>query len=89
MTPEENQVLKEIGAKLIALRKQKGYSSHESFALDHDLPRVQYWRVEAGKANCTIKTLARILSIHQLSVTEFFSIKINEVDLKAKPARMP
>lgn len=30
-----------IGNKLIELRKKKGYNSHEDFALDFELPRVQ------------------------------------------------
>ena len=61
-----------IGDKLTELRKQKGYSSHETFAFDFDLPRVQYWRLEKGKSNFTIKTLMKILAIHNLTVNEFF-----------------
>ena len=64
--------LVEIGQLLIELRKKKGYKSHEGFALDYDLPRVQYWRMEKGKANFTIKSLSRILQIHGVSLTEFF-----------------
>jgi transcriptional regulator with XRE-family HTH domain len=64
--------LVEIGDLLIELRKRKGYSSHEAFALDFDLPRVQYWRLEKGKTNFTIKSLVRILEIHNLTVTQFF-----------------
>jgi transcriptional regulator with XRE-family HTH domain len=65
--------LQEIGHKLVDLRKKKGYSSHESFAYDFDLPRVQYWRMEKGKSNLTIKSLLRILTIHNLSLKEFFN----------------
>lgn len=64
--------LEQIGAKLTELRKQKGYSSHEDFAYDYELPRVQYWRIEKGKANLTIKSLYKILSIHKLTVEDFF-----------------
>lgn len=64
--------LERIGSKLTDLRKQKGYTSHEDFAYDYDLPRVQYWRIEKGKANVTIRSLYRILSIHKLTVEEFF-----------------
>lgn len=66
------QILERIGAKLTALRKKKGYTSHEDFAYDFDLPRVQYWRIEKGKANITLKSLHRLLMIHNLSVEEFF-----------------
>jgi transcriptional regulator with XRE-family HTH domain len=61
-----------IGTKLTYLRKKKGYSSHEDFAYEYDLPRVQYWRIEKGKANITIRSLCRLLTIHNLSVEEFF-----------------
>jgi len=67
------ETLERIGSKLTELRKAKGYSSHEDFAYDYDLPRVQYWRIEKGKANLTIRSLYRIISIHKLTVEEFFS----------------
>jgi transcriptional regulator with XRE-family HTH domain len=46
----QKQLVK-IGEKLAELRKKKGYTSHETFAYDHDLSRVQYWRIEKGKSN--------------------------------------
>jgi transcriptional regulator with XRE-family HTH domain len=61
-----------IGKKLVELRLSKGYTSHESFALDYELPRVHYWRIEKGKINLTLKTLCKILDIHGLTVEEFF-----------------
>lgn len=63
---------KRIGLKLAELRKKKGYTSHEDFALDHEIPRVQYWRIEKGVTNLTIKSLVRLLAIHKLTVEEFF-----------------
>jgi hypothetical protein len=65
-------LLRVVGLKLTDLRRQKGYSSHEDFARDFDLPRIQYWRLEKGKANFTIFTLVRVLAIHNLSAQEFF-----------------
>jgi len=53
------------------LRIQKGYSSHETFAWDHNLNRVQYWRIEKGN-NITLKTLIAILDIHKISLSDFF-----------------
>lgn len=70
--------LDRIGSKLTYLRKKKGYTSHEDFAYDYDLPRVQYWRIEKGKANITIKSLCRLLAIHNLSVEEFFFMMYKE-----------
>ena len=69
------RTLEEIGLKLRALRKKKGYTSAESFAYDHDLPRVHYWRIESGKVNITLKSLHKILSIHKISIEEFFADK--------------
>lgn len=64
--------LERIGRQLAELRKEKGYTSHETFAYDHDLSRVQYWRIEKGRTNLTLKGLMRILKIHGLSLKEFF-----------------
>jgi hypothetical protein len=36
--------LKQIAQKLKQLRLDKGYSSYEAFAFDHELPRVGYGR---------------------------------------------
>ena len=73
---KEEEALKDlqerIGLKLMELRKKKGYTSHEDFAFDHDIPRVQYWRIEKGKTNLTLKSLIRLLSIHKMTVEEFF-----------------
>jgi transcriptional regulator with XRE-family HTH domain len=66
--------LERIGSKLTDLRKQKGYTSHEDFAYDFDIPRVQYWRIEKGKTNVTVKSLCRILSIHNISLEDFFCL---------------
>ncbi|MFD2601759.1 helix-turn-helix domain-containing protein [Flavobacterium suzhouense] len=60
-----------IAEKIKTLRKEKGFTSHETFAFEHELNRVQYWRVEAGK-NITLRTLLRILEIHDLTLDEFF-----------------
>jgi transcriptional regulator with XRE-family HTH domain len=74
---KEEEVLlnlqKRIGLKLTELRKKKGYTSHEDFALDHDIPRVQYWRIEKGATNVTLKSLVKLLAIHKLTVEEFFN----------------
>jgi transcriptional regulator with XRE-family HTH domain len=68
-------ILEQIGIKLRQLREEKGYDSIKEFALDHDLPMIQYWRIEKGKANLTLKSLYRLLAIHSLSVEDFFCAK--------------
>lgn len=75
MKSDERELI-QIGKRLAKLRKEKGYSSYESFALDHDLSRMQYWRMENGKVNMTIKSLKRVLDIHKISFSEFFNITV-------------
>jgi transcriptional regulator with XRE-family HTH domain len=60
-----------IANKIKRLRIEKGYTSHENFAWDNNLNRVQYWRIEKGN-NITIKTLISILDIHKISLSAFF-----------------
>lgn len=66
-------ILEVIGKKLLELRIRKGYTSHVTFAEDFNLPRVQYWRMEKGKANFTLKSLNRVLSIHGVTLEQLFS----------------
>jgi transcriptional regulator with XRE-family HTH domain len=65
-------LLKKIGLKLTQLRIKNGHKSYETFASDHGLSRMQYWRIEKGKTNLTMKSLVRILKIHKISLEEFF-----------------
>ena len=63
--------IQKIADKLKELRIERGYSSHENFAWDNNLNRVQYWRIEKG-TNITMKTLLSILDIHKITLNEFF-----------------
>jgi transcriptional regulator with XRE-family HTH domain len=67
-----NGILEIIGSKLLELRIKKGYSSHVDFAAEHNLPRIQYWRMEKGKTNVTLKSLNKVLAIHDLTIQELF-----------------
>lgn len=62
-----------IGLKITTLRKDMGYTSHEDFAHDYNIPRMQYWRMERGKTNLTLNTLLKILHIHGLTIEQFFT----------------
>lgn len=68
----EKEILIDIGERLKKLRIKKGYSSYESFAIENNLSRMQYWRIEKGLTNITIRSLVRILEIHGLSIEDFF-----------------
>ena len=65
-------VLEDVGQRLSDLRKKKGYTTLKEFAMDYELPLIQYWRIENGKTNFTLKTLLGLLAIHRLSLDEFF-----------------
>jgi transcriptional regulator with XRE-family HTH domain len=70
--------LQRIGRKLTELRLQKGYKNRIDFAKDFGLPHIQYWRMEKGMANITIKSLDKVLSIHRLTVEDFFVMIKND-----------
>jgi transcriptional regulator with XRE-family HTH domain len=75
-------ILEEIGTKLRSLREKQGYDSIKEFANDNNLPMIQYWRIEKGKANLTLKSLMKLLTIHSVSIEEFFC----QADKKARVA---
>ena len=78
------KTLKAIGATLAGLRKRKGIDTIRDFAIKYKLPEIQYWRVENGKTNITMKTLIRILNIHKMKLDAFF-IRMNiEQDILKK-----
>jgi transcriptional regulator with XRE-family HTH domain len=60
-----------IAERLKQLRKDMDYSSYESFAINFDLDRKQYWRIENG-SNITISTLIKVLDIHKKDLSVFF-----------------
>lgn len=62
-----------IGAKIKSLRVNAGYKSYEVFAWENNISRIQYWKMEQG-TNCTLKSLYRVLKIHELSFQDFFNV---------------
>ena len=67
-------MLAAVGLRLAELRMQKGYSTIKEFTEHYDLPEIQYWRIEKGKSNITLKSLSRILKIHRVSIQDFFCL---------------
>ncbi len=67
-------LLADIGHCLADLRMKKGYVTIKAFADRYELPEIQYWRIERGKANITLKSLSRILQIHRITLHEFFCL---------------
>lgn len=63
--------IEQIGKRIRELRVKGGYVSYDFFAWEHQIPRVQYWRMEKG-TNFTIKNLLRIIDAHGISLNDFF-----------------
>lgn len=61
-----------IAKKLKQMRIERGYTSYEKFANEHGLDRKQYWRIEENQTNMTINTLLGLLTIHEISLEDFF-----------------
>ena len=61
-----------IGKELKKLRVNAGYKSYEVFAWDNKISRIQYWKMEKG-TNCTLKSLKRVLDIHDTHMDDFFN----------------
>jgi transcriptional regulator with XRE-family HTH domain len=68
---ESEETILLIAEKIKSLRKEKGYTSYETFAFDYNINRVQYHRIEKGQ-NITLKTLINVLKIHNLTIQDFF-----------------
>jgi transcriptional regulator with XRE-family HTH domain len=67
----EDQLIK-LGARIKALRIKAGYSSYETFAYEHGLPRAQYGRYEQGK-DLRFSSLVKVVAAFGITMEEFFS----------------
>jgi transcriptional regulator with XRE-family HTH domain len=72
----DEELLKEIGLRIKKLREKSGCSSYEKFAFDNDISRMHYWQIEKGKVNITLKTLNKILNIHEVDLEDFLKIDL-------------
>ncbi|HEY1040055.1 MAG TPA: XRE family transcriptional regulator [Bacteroidia bacterium] len=70
--------LRKAGERIRELRIKAGYNSYETFALDHNLDRKQYWRMENG-SNTTLRSLYKVMKLHKKSPKEFFSKGFDEL----------
>lgn len=69
-----DDLLKALGDRLKELRKKGGYEGgYVGFAIHKlNMQPKQYWELEAGKANFTMKTLVKVLDAHDITLEEFF-----------------
>lgn len=63
--------LKNLGDRIRQIRIQKGYSSYEYFAYEHNFSRAQFGRYEKGQ-DLRFSTLVRITDAFGISLDEFF-----------------
>ncbi len=68
---EFNNLIVSIGERIKSLRINAGYKSYEVFAWENNLSRIQYWKMEK-ETNCTLKSLYKVLKVHNLTYKEFF-----------------
>ena len=68
---ELNELHQKIGAELKSMRLLAGFSSYEVFADKNKLSKIQYFKMEKG-TNFTLKSLDRVLKIHDISIINFF-----------------
>lgn len=73
----DKRYLEKLGNRLKFLRKSKGFSNYEQFAYTYEIGRAQYGRYENG-TNISIKTLIKLIEIHGLTISEFFSEGFDE-----------
>ena len=64
--------LKKMGVRIKQLRIQKGYTSYEYFAYDHDISRAQFGRYEQGQ-DLRLSSLIKIVNAFGMTLQEFFS----------------
>lgn len=63
--------IQQIANKLEQIRIEKGYTSYENFAVEFEISRMQYWRMEKG-TNFTFQSFLKILDAHKISLKDFF-----------------
>lgn len=69
--------IEQIGKRIRALRKEKGYTNQEKFAYEMDIARAQYSRYERG-TDLKISSLSKILHAHGVTLAEFFASGFEE-----------
>ncbi|WP_428331588.1 helix-turn-helix domain-containing protein [Mucilaginibacter sp.] len=72
--PDEltQKTLKQVGERLRAIRKGKGFSNYEQFANKYALNRSTYGKYEKGQ-DLRLSSLLKILRIMEISPSDFFS----------------
>ena len=73
----QEKQLENLGKRIKALRKAKGFSNYEHFAFTHDIHRVQYGRYENG-SDLRFSSLLKVIKAFDMTLEEFFSEGFDE-----------
>ena len=74
---ELNELQLVLGSRIVQLRKQKKMKQKE-LADRMDIDDATLRKIETGKLNLTLKTLLRISSAFELSLSELFEFNISD-----------
>lgn len=61
-----------LGERIKQLRIERGYSSYEYFAYEHNISRAQFGRYERGE-DLRFSSLVKVIKAFDISFKEFFS----------------
>lgn len=67
----KKEQLQKLAERIKELRAEKGYTSYEYFAYDHNIPRAQYGRYEKGE-DLKFSSLLKVLKGLDISLKDFF-----------------
>lgn len=70
--PEFEEFKLRVGERMKELRLERGYSSYEQFAFDHDIGRAQYGKYERGSEDLRLSSLYKILKAFNINFDDFF-----------------
>ena len=70
LLPEE--VVERLAKRIKKLRLEKGFTSYEAFANEHNLSRALYGRYEKGK-DLRFTSLVKVVQAFDMTLEEFFS----------------
>ncbi|MDQ3192926.1 MAG: helix-turn-helix transcriptional regulator [Bacteroidota bacterium] len=70
LPPEE--LIERLAKRIKKLRLEKGFTSYEAFAYEHNLSRALYGRYEKGK-DLRFTSLVKVVQAFDLTLEEFFS----------------
>jgi transcriptional regulator with XRE-family HTH domain len=68
--------LKKLGNRIKQLRLERGYTSYEYFAYEHNISRAQFGRYEQGQ-DLRMSSLIKVVSAFDMTLEEFFSDGFN------------